>query len=45
MRGVQSRVLNKAYDAVWPLDSDTDNGRRAVLEYVLEHVDQDIVIG
>lgn len=38
-------VLYKAYDAVWPLDSDTDDGRRAVLGYVLEHVDQDIVIG
>lgn len=38
-------VLDKVYDAVWPLDSDTDDGRRAVLGYVLEHVDQDIVIG
>lgn len=38
-------VLDKVYDAAWPLDSDTDDGRRAVLGYVLEHVDQDIVIG
>lgn len=38
-------VLDKAYDAVWPLDGDTDDGRRAVLGYVLEHVDQDLVIG
>ena len=38
-------VMDKAYDAAWPLDSDTDDGRRAVLGYVLDHVDQDLVIG
>ena len=39
------QVLIAAYDAVWPLDGDTDDGRRAVLGYVLGHADEDIVIG
>ena len=40
-----ARVLIAAYDALWPLDGDTDEGRRALLGYVLERVDQDLVIG
>ena len=38
-------TLDKAYDAAYPLDSDTDEGRRAVLAYVLDHGTCDLVIG
>lgn len=38
-------TLDKAYDAAYPLGSDTDKGRRAVLAYVLENGTCYLVIG